>query len=393
MILFFLVTAGFLLFTRSSETASAQPLPECRVGLVMPTTGGMAPYGAEGVIAGRVAHEEATYNFRDCKPILLVQDSGSDPTQANSAAAVLVSKPNSVLALVGEINSADTAAMVSQARSAGVPILAPTASMISLTQMATNIFRIWPSDAYEASKMAEHMINEGINDVAVLYIEVPYGKEMATYFKNAFEQAGGRITVEGYPKDTFDFTPLLQRSKRHQAIYIISYIEDAALLLKKAYELRQKSQERSNGFRIYGTSVLDSMSLVEKAGLGAEGLTFAVVQPGADGDTAKRTAFLSAYKAAREKAQSEPALRSAAREPTFVAFHVYDAISITFAACESYVKKQQLSGASISDFLRNLTGFSGVTGQIAFDNKGDLATSRTVVFKHVKGGQINTLLK
>jgi len=186
---------------------------------------------------------------------------------------------------------------------------------------------------------------------------------------------------------------LLQRTRRHQALYIISYIEDAALLLKKAYELHQKSNVREQGFRIFGTSVLDSMTLVEKAGAAAEGLTFAVVQPGAEGDTSKRTTFISAYKAAREKAQSEPALRSAALEPTFAAFHVYDAISITFAACESAVKNKQLSGASISDYFHDLTGYPGVTGLIAFDSKGDLAADRTVVFKHIKGGEIHTLLK
>jgi ABC-type branched-subunit amino acid transport system substrate-binding protein len=112
----------------------------------MPTTGEMAPYGAEGVLAARIALEHARQRLKRCQPVLFEQDSGSEPNQSNVAATTLLAPPNSVQVLVGEINSADTAAMVGQARSAGVPIIAPTASSISLTSMSQQVFRIWPSE-------------------------------------------------------------------------------------------------------------------------------------------------------------------------------------------------------------------------------------------------------
>ncbi len=62
----------------------------------MPVTGEMAPYGAEGVIAARIALEHARGAYRQCRLTLQEQDSASDPNQANIAAATLLSPPNSV---------------------------------------------------------------------------------------------------------------------------------------------------------------------------------------------------------------------------------------------------------------------------------------------------------
>src|SRR5262245_14400428 len=63
---------------------------ECRVGLVMPTTGGMAQYGAEGVIAARIALQDEQRAAKYSTPVLKEQDSASEPGQSNAAATVLL---------------------------------------------------------------------------------------------------------------------------------------------------------------------------------------------------------------------------------------------------------------------------------------------------------------
>jgi branched-chain amino acid transport system substrate-binding protein len=368
-----------------NSTSSSHP--ECRVGVVMPTTGEMAPYGAEGILAARIALERARETNKRCQPVLLEQDSASDPNQANIAAATLLSPPKSARVLVGEINSADTAAMVSQARAAGVPVIAPTASAISLTSMSQQVFRIWPSDAYEAKKMKEHLLSQGVKKVAVLYIQLPYGEEMAKYFEQEFKSSGGEAVLESYPKGVLDFKPLLQRFQSFDNVYLISYVEDAVLILKQAYELRSSTGHQ---FRFFGTSVLDSPKLVEKAGVAADGLTFAVVQPGNNGDEAARSRFSSEYKAARS-AVTDRALQAAASEPTFASFHVYDAVLLAFSASDAATTEGPPSGQVILTYLRSMPVTVGVTGKIQFDPKGDLMGDRTVVFKTVKGGVITAM--
>jgi ABC-type branched-subunit amino acid transport system substrate-binding protein len=367
------------------------PVPECRVGIVMPTTGELAPYGAEGVIAARMAFEEAKTTAKHSVPVLLKeQDSGTDPDQANAAAASLVSGSKAAHIIVGEINSDDTAAMVSQAQLGDAVILAPTASRISLTATSDRVFRIWPSDAYEASRMKEYMLSSGIKRVGVLFIQVQYGEEMARYFEGQFRAAGGEVFSAGYRKGITDFRPLLQRMRGFDNLYLITYVEDAALLLKQAYEMQQTG---GHHFRFFGTSVLDSTRLIEKAGVAAEGITFAVVEPGTGGDATKRARFVEEYRKARVKAESDNALRSAAKDPTFASFYVYDAVSLSFAACDAVAEKEPPSGSGIIRFLRSMPTYGGVTGDIQFDQTGDLATGRTVAFKRVMNGKISALGK
>jgi ABC-type branched-subunit amino acid transport system substrate-binding protein len=374
-----------LLVSCTSPRQQQASLPDCRVGLVMPTTGEMAPYGAEGVIAARLALQEARRAASHCAPVLLEQDSASQPDEANASAATLLRPPRPVQAIVGEINSADTASMVSQARLGGIPIIAPTASAISLTSMSDRVFRIWPSDAYEVRRMKEYVLSLGIRRVGVLFIKLPYGDEMASEFKREFSNSGGEAVLEGYPTTTLDFRPLLQRMRGFTDIYLISYVEDAALLLKQAYEMEAQTNRK---FRFFGTSVLDTSKLIDKAGGAAEGLTFAVVQPVHGEDTGKRATFASEYRTARGAASSDAALRAAAKEPTFAGYHVYDAVSLAFFALDEVSRRSPPTGAALMQYFRTMVPYSGLTGEIKFDPKGDLASDRTVVLKRIEKGKI-----
>jgi ABC-type branched-subunit amino acid transport system substrate-binding protein len=78
--------------------------------------------------------------------------------------------------------------------------------------------------------MKEHMLSEGVKKVAVLYLQVPYGEEMAKYFEQDFKSSGGEVMLESYPKGISDFKPLLQRLQGYENLYLISYAEDAVLV-------------------------------------------------------------------------------------------------------------------------------------------------------------------
>lgn len=361
-------------------------IPECRVGVIMPTSGGLAPYGSEGIIAARIALEDAQDQDLQCRPIIYEVDSGSTPDGANSAAVDLISPPNSVQVLVGEINSDNTAAIAGAARLANVPVIAPTASRISLTRIFDQIVRIWPSDAYEAEAMKNHILSRGIRRIAILHLQVPYGEEMASAFAEEFRESGGEVQVESYRENSVDFRPLLQRVREFEAIYLISYIEDAALILKQAYQLRTSI---GHSFQFFGTSVLDNQSVIEKAGIASEGLVFAVVEPG-EGRSSSRSELVAKYKNRRNAISSGP-LSVAAMTPTFATYHVYDAVRLAFLASETVRGDSATRDPSLIRFLKEMPPYSGVTGEISFDQAGDLASTRTVVFKKIEDGVIEEL--
>jgi hypothetical protein len=53
-----------------NKSAEVGPAPlECRVGVVMPTTGEMAPYEAEGIVAARMAAEDAKTTAKPQLPL------------------------------------------------------------------------------------------------------------------------------------------------------------------------------------------------------------------------------------------------------------------------------------------------------------------------------------
>jgi ABC-type branched-subunit amino acid transport system substrate-binding protein len=184
-----------------------------------------------------------------------------------------------------------------------------------------------------------------------------------------------------------DFRPLLRRLDGFRDLYIISYVEDASLLLKQARELAQGGAPEHSFF---GTSVLDTEKLREQAGLAAEGLTFAVVGPSRSQDLSRRNGFASRYRAARSSNDLSRALESAAQEPTFAGYHVYDAVSLAGSGCLANPTKE----AGRDEFVRYLRGvrdFAGLTGLIRFDPNGDLDADRTVVFKRFGNQGIETL--
>jgi len=158
--------------------------------------------------------------------------------------------------------------------------------------------------------------------------------------------------------------------------------------LKQAYELRSSTQHE---FQFFGASVLDSPTLAEKAGVAADGLIYAVVQPGDNGDQTTRSRFISEYETARA-ATGDRALQSAAKQPTFAAFHVYDAISLAFKACDVAAETQVPSGPAALKYLRAMPPALGITGKIQFDGKGDLVADRAVVFKTIQRGVITPVV-
>jgi len=85
----------------------------------------------------------------------------------------------------------------------GVVMISPSATSPALSTAEDNglFFRTAPSDARQGVVMAEILLEQGIEEVAVTYTNNDYGKGLADAFQAAYEERGGTVTINAAHED------------------------------------------------------------------------------------------------------------------------------------------------------------------------------------------------
>ncbi len=85
----------------------------------------------------------------------------------------------------------------------GVVMISPSATSPALSTAEDNglFFRTAPSDARQGVVMAEILLEQGIDEVAVTYTNNDYGKGLADAFEAAFKERGGNVTINAAHED------------------------------------------------------------------------------------------------------------------------------------------------------------------------------------------------
>jgi branched-chain amino acid transport system substrate-binding protein len=131
------------------------------------------------------------------KIVSVVGDSACDPSAAGPAADKLVNT-DQVTAMVGAFC---TGATIGAAQAAGIPggvvQISPSASAPALTTLDDKdlVFRTTPSDAFQGVKLADLLLQKGVKDVAVTYVNNDYGKGLADVFVKQYEASGGTVSA------------------------------------------------------------------------------------------------------------------------------------------------------------------------------------------------------
>ncbi|MEP3295345.1 MAG: ABC transporter substrate-binding protein [Pseudoruegeria sp.] len=126
-----------------------------------------------------------------------------DAGAATAAAERLVTS-DGVAAIMGADCSGVTGAILSNvALPNGVVMVSPSATSPGLSTAEDNglFFRTAPSDARQGVVMTEILMEEGIKEVAVSYVNNDYGKGLADAFAAAYTEAGGTITINAAHED------------------------------------------------------------------------------------------------------------------------------------------------------------------------------------------------
>lgn len=210
----------------------------------LPLTGGQAKFGEIIKKSMEIATEEinAKGGVKGGKLVLRFEDSQGKPEIARSIAEKIIDVQKQPL-LFGEYTSACAKAVAAVAEERKTPYVVVASAADEITQQNYKyVYRINPTNAYYASGLLSFMDKVvKPKTMVILYESSDFGTSGAEEMAKSAEKAGIKVLMkEKYEKGAVDFKPVLSQVKAQNpdVIYMVSYVMDAALLMRQIKELR-----------------------------------------------------------------------------------------------------------------------------------------------------------
>ncbi|MCP4901286.1 MAG: ABC transporter substrate-binding protein [bacterium] len=372
-----------------------------RIGLLFDYTGSLGHLGVSAEEGARFAVElvNEAGGVAGHKVELVIEDGETHPGVAVEAARRLV-VDNGVSAIIGPFGSASALVVAGEVTiEAKVPIISPSATAPQLTLFVDDgyVFRNCLSDAAQGPALALVVSGQGIDKVAILYRNDPYGIGLNESFAEAFP---GEITAAvPIEPDQESYIEELREAAAASpdALITMAFATDGAVFMREAlgHEL----------FPMYFLS--DAMGLpILFSSVPAERLegTRGTATRGGGGVSAD---LIQVWSSEFEKYLGHP--------PTTMAQATYDAV---LGVCLAAERAGSTSSISIRDLLPVVTGadgeltvaidaagvesamamvrsgreidYQGLSSSMDLTENGDLATGSVQVFE-IQNGQFNVV--
>ncbi len=350
-----------LLVMVSMVWATAGFCASVKIGVVGPLTGPVAAAGLDIKNAIELAADEinAGGGIPGVGPIeLFFEDDKCTPPDSVAAVNKLVHR-DKVLCLIGSVCSSATLAGMVVSEKAQTPQLTTMSTSPAITQKGNKwIFRTAVADTVRAEALADFAIKElKSRNVAIIHDNDDYGRDGAVAFTDRLKTHG--ITpkvVEAFNRKDKDFTSQLAKAKEAEADLLVVWalLEESSLIVKQARAMNLKAH-------IGGGDPMAHPRFRELAEGAAEGVFSTVVFLRTD-PSPKVQAFVKAYE---EKFGKEVDAVPAAN---------YDGLNLLAQAIE----KSGADKAKLREALLSIQ-FSGVTGDLGFDETGECVANPFVV--------------
>jgi branched-chain amino acid transport system substrate-binding protein len=345
---------------------------EVKIGHVGPLTGGIAHLGKDNENGARLAVEEANaakikIDGKDVKFTLVAEDDQADPKVGTTVAQKLVDAK--VAGVVGHLNSGTSIPASPLYNQAGIPVISGSATNPKLTEQGFKTqFRVVGRDDQQGPAIASYLAtNNKPKVVAVIDDATAYGEGIA----NEVEKTLKAANIEVLPREkgtdkTTDWKAILTklRGRNPDAVFYGGMDATGGPLLKQGRELGIKAV-----FSFGDGACTDKMK--ELAGDASDGLLCS--QAGIPPQAADKK-FLDAYK---KKFNQDPILYSP---------FTYDAANMLIQAMQ---KANSTDPKKYLPVLQKLD-FTGATGKIQFDDKGDRKDAEMTIFT-MKGGKLDPI--
>nr|HET7860627.1 branched-chain amino acid ABC transporter substrate-binding protein [Caldimonas sp.] len=337
-----------------------------KIGHVAPTSGGIAHLGKDNENGARMAIDDlnakgVTIGGKKAKFELLAEDDAADPKQGTAVANKLVdAKVNGV---IGHLNSGTSIPASKIYSDAGIPQISPSATNPKYTRQGfKTTFRVVADDVHLGGTLGRYAVKE-LKGKSIVTIDdrTAYGQGVAEEFAKAVKASGGTIQDQQFTTDkATDFTAILTAVKAKKPDVIFYGGMDAVA----GPMIRQMKQLGINAKFMGGDGICTGELPKLAGGAMADGQVVCAEAGGVEG----------AQKVGMDKFRDD-FKKKFGTDVQIYAPYVYDAVMVMATAM------QKCNSADPKVYLPCLqkTDYNGVTGHIAFDNKGDKREQMAVV--------------
>ena len=350
-------------------TVSAQDMV-VKIGHVAPTSGGIAHLGKDNENGARMAIDElnakgVTIGGKKVKFELVAEDDAGDPKQGTAVANKLVdAKVNGV---IGHLNSGTSIPASKIYSDAGIPQISPSATNPKYTRQGfKTTFRVVADDVHLGGTLGRYAVKD-LKGQSIVTIDdrTAYGQGVAEEFAKAVKASGGTIQDQQFTTDkATDFTAILTAVKAKKPDVIFYGGMDAVA----GPMIRQMKQLGINAKFMGGDGICSGELPKLAGGAMADGQVVCAEAGGVEG----------AQKVGMDKFR-EDFKKKYGVDVQIYAPYVYDALNVMVAAM---VKAGSSDPAKYLPVLAKTEGYKGVTGTIAFDDKGDIKNGALTLYTY-----------
>ena len=364
--------AGALAFAFAGVAAAQEQV--VKIGHVAPISGAIAHLGKDNENGARMAIDElnakgVTIGGKKVKFELLAEDDAADPKQGTAAAQKLVdAKVNGV---IGHLNSGTTIPASKIYHDAGIPQISPSATNPKYTlQGFKTAFRVVANDGQLGGTLGRYAVQTSkAKNIAVIDDRTAYGQGVADEFIKGAKKSGTvNIVAQEYTTDkATDFNAILTKIKAKNPDVVFFGGMDAVA----GPMLRQMKQLGINA-KFMGGDGICTESLATLSGDGMSDGQVVCAEAGGVVESEKKG--MDDFRAAYKKKYNT--------DVQIYAPYVYDAV---MTMVDAMVKAGSAEPAKYLPVLAKIQ-HKGVTGNVAFDDKGDIKDGTLTLYTY-KGGK------
>ena len=356
----------------AKKAAAAPAETTIKIGHVAPLTGGIAHLGKDNENGARLAVDEINAaggvkaGDKTFKLELLAEDDKADPKEGTLAAQKIVD--GGAVAVVGHLNSGTSIPASKIYSDASVAQISPSATNPKLTEQGfKTTFRVVANDNQQGGVLANFAAGEmKAKTIAIVDDRTAYGQGLADVVEKVAKEKGVKVVAREFTNDkATDFNAILTKIRAAKPDVVMYGGMDATAgpMAKQMKQLGIKAP------MLAGDGVC-SPEFIKLAGDASSILTCSMAGEAVE-KLPKGADFVAKYKA---KFNQDVQIYSP---------YSYDAVYVIAEAIKAAGSAER---AAITAAIPK-TNYGGVTGQITFDEKGDIKGGAISMFK-VKEGKL-----
>lgn len=357
----------------AAKAPAAAPAEVIKIGHVAPLTGGIAHLGKDNENGARLAVDEINaaggleVGGKKYTLELLAEDDKADPKEGTLAAQKLVDA--GVVAVIGHLNSGTTIPASKIYADANVVQVSPSATNPKYTEQGfKTAFRVVANDNQQGSVLANYAATEmKAKTIAIVDDRTAYGQGLADVVEKVAKEKGLKVVAREFATDkTTDFNAILTKIRAAKPDVVMYGGMDAT-----AGPMAKQMKQLGIKTKLLAGDGVCSPEFIKLAGDAADILTCSMAGEAVE-KLARGEEFKAKYKA---KFNADVQIYSP---------YSYDAV---FVVADAIKRAGKVDKPAIVAAMP-ATNYTGVTGQITFDEKGDIKNGAISMF-NVKDGKLN----